>query len=48
MKLGALTLSAPRHTGLAEVDTEVWDFDPNDDLKKTKDVVSRGFEAQKK
>jgi hypothetical protein len=37
----------PGHTGIVEAGTEVWEFSPEEKLKKTMEVLQRNMQAMK-
>lgn len=46
-KAGDAYYFPPGHTGIAEAGTEVWEFSPEDKLRKTMEVLTRNMEAMK-
>lgn len=47
-KAGDAYYAPPGHTGIFEAGTEVWEFSPEDKLKKTMEVLTRNMELEEK
>ena len=48
VKAGDAYYAPPGHSGIFEAGTELWEFSPNDKLKKSMEVMMRNMEAMSK
>ncbi len=48
IKAGDVYYAPPGHTGIFEAGTEVWEFSPEEKLKKTMEVLMRNMEMEQK
>jgi len=48
IKAGDAYYAPPGHTGVFEAGAELWEFSPNELLKKTMEVLTKNMELQKK
>lgn len=46
IKAGDAYFAPPGHTGVFEAGSEVWEFSPNEKLKKTMEVLARNMELE--